>query len=877
MPVPINSVDSFARYGKINCQINFNYLKQLDIYNLMTILDKFTEGEVIIPPNNPNGLTMRSRLLFALIPSVMFILMVTGYIAYLTSTHFLNQALERSSRIQVRAVAHEIEAVLAKGMQDLLFISRNFSDSEKLRENFVDFSNLGKMDYREIGFISQKDTSHLYFVSRDNQVVQIQPSVISSINPDPRLYLEDLARLKSGEVWISPIIEVEYPFPQATNPNQKFRSKVVYFGTPYISENGEQTGFLILSMDARMLRNVLSVYNSPQSPLWAFPRTPEVRFAYVFDLDGWMLFQSEDPEKKEMELTTDLARGDYVNGTLGKPGLASAFRPASHYLPFWKMIDDVKDGKFELIEMAGEAQEQSNVKNYYLSYTPIRFQGKVIAGLAYIDRTRITLAAGYKHLDMMLILSIITITVVSLIIFILSNVITKPIFMLAEAVNNIQKNRKLEPIDIRHAGYETHLLQNAINNMMNVVNIQTAEIQKKDLKIQNVQSKEKIELESEFPKSAQEASLDPLPEMVGFGDRIECLKSDILKAAGADADVLIIGETGTGKQLTAEAIHRHSRRGNRPLISINCGELSENLLLDSLFGHVKGAFTEARTDRKGAFLEADGGSLFLDEIQTASSNVQQALLRAVAMRKIKPLGSDKEFDADVRLICATNMDLRLLIDQGRFRSDLYFRINVITIVTPPLRAHMENIPVLVDHCLRQLRDVTCREGLGMSKGALEKMKRHTWPGNVRELINCMTRAAVMAENDIIQAEDILVDGDACPLTKPGRISSGKQEDAESEKQHFPDGTDRSFSPNPAVGSGTLPSSYAAIQLNSRQRKVYLYLLSQKMITRNEYQQQVGENVSARTAIYDLQDLVKKGVLQKQGSGPATRYILIEST
>ncbi|MDO9263047.1 MAG: sigma 54-interacting transcriptional regulator [Desulfosalsimonadaceae bacterium] len=843
----------------------------------MTILDKFTEGEVIIPPNNPNGLTMRTRLLFALIPSVMFILMVTGYITYLTSTHFLNQALERSSRLQVKAVAHEIEGVLAKGMQDLLFISRNFSDVEKLRKNYTDFMLLGKMDYREVGFISQKDTSHLYFVSRGSRVVQIQPSVISSINPDPRLYLEELARLKSGDVWISPVVEVEYPFPQATNPNQKFRSKVIYFGTPYISENGEQTGFLLLSMDVRMLRNVLSLYNSAQSPLWAFPRTPEVRFAFVFDLDGWMLFQSEDPEKKDMELTTDLARGDYINGTLGKPGLASAFRPAAHYLPFWKMVSDVKDGKFELIEMPGEAQGQSKVKSYYLSYTPIRFQGKVIAGIAYIDRTRFTLAAGYKHLDMMLILSMFTIVAVSLIIFILSNLITKPIFMLAAAVNNIQKSRKLEPIDIRNAGYETHLLQNAINNMMDVVAAQMAEIRKKDLKIQDVQFKEKVELESEFPKTAQESSVDSLPELVGFGDRIEWLKSDILKAAGTDADVLIVGETGTGKQLTAEAIHRHSRRGNRPFISINCGELSENLLQDSLFGHVKGAFTEAKTDRKGAFLEADGGTLFLDEIQTASSNVQQALLRTVAVRKIKPLGSDKEFDVDVRLICATNIDLRLLIDKGQFRSDLYFRLKVITIATPPLREHIENIPVLVDHCLRQLRDVTRREGLGMSKGALLKMKRYPWPGNVRELINCMTRAAVMAENDIIQAEDVLLDGETGQSLESGRINSVKPEDGVNGKKYFADELEDYAPSRPdSLDSGALPPSHGTIRLSSRQQKVYPYLLSHKMITRSEYQQQVGENVSARTAIYDLQDLVKKGMLQKQGSGPATRYVLIES-
>lgn len=839
----------------------------------MTIIDKFTEEGVFLPPKNSSGLTMRAKLLFTLIPSVMLVLILTGYITYLTSTHFLNQALERSARLQVKAMAHEIESALERGMRDLLFIARNSPDGEKLRKYFADFSSIEKMDYREIGFISQKGPDHLFFIGRETEIVQIQPNDISNINPDPRLYLEQLARLKPGEVWISNIIEVEHPFPLPSNPNQKILSAVIYFGTPYIDGNGEQTGFLLLSMDARVLRNILSLYNSPHSPLWAFPRTTETRFAYIFDLDGWLLLQSGNLDQQDFDLSTDLARGEYESGTLGKPGLVSAFRPASHYLPFWKMVNDVKEGKFDLIQMQRALNKKSETNNYSLSYAPILFQGKVYAGVAYIDRSRVIRAAGYRHLDIMLILSIFTITMVSLIIFILAHLITKPIFKLAEAVNSIQKSKKLEPIDIQASGYEIHLLQHAINNMMDVVNAQIAEIRKKDLKIQDVQFKEKIELTSEFPKTPQEASADELPEIVGLGDRIERLKSDILKAGSADADVLIIGETGTGKQLAAEAIHRHSSRADHPFISINCGELSENLLLDSLFGHVKGAFTEAKTDRKGAFLEANGGTLFLDEIQTASSNVQQALLRAVAVRKIKPLGSDKEIDVDVRLICATNMDLRLLIDKGQFRSDLYFRLNVVTIATPPLREHKENIPVLVDHCLKQLQHSTRRKGLGISKGALEKMKRYHWPGNVRELMNCMTRAAVMAEYHIIQVNDILLDGETDPASESHGSPTAKKVEAVTGKHPFTETAAppplRSEIPDP----GALPDFAESMHLNSRQQKVLPYLLTRKTITRNEYQHQVGENVSARTAIYDLQDLVKKGLLQKQGSGPATFYVL----
>nr|MCU0599636.1 cache domain-containing protein [Desulfobacterales bacterium] len=283
-------------------------MKQIDkLFNFMTIIDKFTEGEIIVPPNNSTGISLRTKLLFTLIPSIILVLMITGYITYLTSSHFLNQALERSARIQVKAISHEVESVLARCREDLLFIARNFSDTEKLRKNLADFIELERVDYREVGFISQKDKSHTYFISKDSQAIKLESDLISDINPSPLLYLNHLARLNHGEVWVSSITEVEYPFPTSSSPNQKIRSKVIYFGTPYISENGKQTGFILLSMDARSIRNILSLFNSPKSPLWAFPRTPEVRFAYFFDLDGWILFQSEDLEKKEMDFTTDLA------------------------------------------------------------------------------------------------------------------------------------------------------------------------------------------------------------------------------------------------------------------------------------------------------------------------------------------------------------------------------------------------------------------------------------------------------------------------------------------------------------------------------------------------------------------------------------------
>jgi len=350
---------------------------------------------------------------------------------------------------------------------------------------------------------------------------------------------------------------------------------------------------------------------------------------------------------------------------------------------------------------------------------------------------------------------------------------------------------------------------------------------------------------------------------------MEQFKSAIRKASRVDADVLIVGETGTGKQLAADAIHRHSGRAGKPFISVNCGELSESLLLDTLFGHVRGAFTEARTDRKGAFLEADGGTLFLDEIQTASPNVQQALLRAVAMRKIKQLGADHETPMDVRLICATNEDLARLIEKQQFRADLYYRINVITISTPPLRTQKENIPVLVNYFLEQVRTSTHRTALGISRGALEKMKNHSWPGNVRELRNVITRAGVMCEGNTIQADDILIEGGDPDVEKDiHREPENDKTQAESPEKDKNRRDDDGRSQGTAAGD----EDGADIPLNERQRKVYPAIVARKAVTRSEYQDLAGSGISSRTAIYDLQDMVQKGLLKKEGLGPATRYL-----
>ncbi|MDO4768725.1 MAG: sigma 54-interacting transcriptional regulator, partial [Pseudomonadota bacterium] len=337
------------------------------------------------------------------------------------------------------------------------------------------------------------------------------------------------------------------------------------------------------------------------------------------------------------------------------------------------------------------------------------------------------------------------------------------------------------------------------------------------------------------------------------------MKRDIVKASQVDVDVLIEGETGTGKQLAAEAVHRLSQRAVKPFISINCGELDEALLLDTLFGHIKGAFTDGKEDRKGAFLEADGGTLFLDEIQSASLKVQQSLLRALSLRKIKPLGSDRDISVDVRLITATNAELRRLIAEGKFREDLYYRLKVITIQTPALRHHRQNVPVLAMHFLQEGERMAGKTGLVLSRGALRVLVSYSWPGNIRELKHLIITAAVMAEDNVIQAEQLGID----TVSEDSAFSG--------ETSFFPADPE-----SPAVAEKNSESETDAgmmeMELNRRQMLAWEYAGRNGSITSKELMDILGGSISKRTASYDIQDLVNRGLLTKVGRGPATRYV-----
>ena len=266
--------------------------------------------------------------------------------------------------------------------------------------------------------------------------------------------------------------------------------------------------------------------------------------------------------------------------------------------------------------------------------------------------------------------------------------------------------------------------------------------------------------------------------LVGTSASMKQLKGLSARVAASDIAILITGESGTGKELLAKAIHFHSRRRKHKFIPIDCTSIPANLMESEFFGHVKGSFTSAYSNHKGLFEEADGGTVFLDEVGDMPLPLQAKILRVVQESEIRPVGSAISRKIDVRILAATNKDLATLVKSGGFREDLFYRLNVLPIRIPPLRERVDDIGVLIEHFLRLERVREDREYISMTSEAMEKLISHHWPGNVRELENTIKRAIALSQDGRIKTEDILfiTSGSAAPhstrLSHPAALESG---------------------------------------------------------------------------------------------------------
>ncbi len=275
----------------------------------------------------------------------------------------------------------------------------------------------------------------------------------------------------------------------------------------------------------------------------------------------------------------------------------------------------------------------------------------------------------------------------------------------------------------------------------------TLEVHQSKKELQDLRSKQKFLMEQ---------GDQPYSQIIGESKAMMEVLATVQKVAATDVNVLILGENGTGKEVIARAIHRASRRKDEVFISVDLGAISETLFESELFGYKKGAFTDAKEDRAGRFEAANKGTIFLDEIGNLSHPLQSKLLSVLQNRKVVRLGSVKEIPVDVRLVCATNMPLYQMVEEGKFRQDLLYRINTVELNLPPLRERLEDIPLLVNHFL----EIYCKKYKMPNKrlhaSTIKRLEKHPWPGNIRELQHAVERAVIMSDSNVLQPQDFFL-------------------------------------------------------------------------------------------------------------------------
>lgn len=303
---------------------------------------------------------------------------------------------------------------------------------------------------------------------------------------------------------------------------------------------------------------------------------------------------------------------------------------------------------------------------------------------------------------------------------------------------------------------------------------------------------ESVRLNEEVTRLRQESAASTGPRIVGSSPAISKILGKLPFTAQTDAAVIVYGESGTGKEMIAETVHRLSKRAEKAFVTINCGALPDNLLESELFGYKRGAFTDAHRDTPGLVEEAHQGTLFLDEIGDLSLNVQVKLLRFLQSKEYKPLGSPRTKIADIRIIAATNRDLRSMVGQGTFREDLFYRLNIVPVTLPPLRERWSDIPLLANHFLKKFRQQFEKQIESFSPSAMQKLVSYTWPGNIRELENKVQQAVVMAQGRIIDLHDLLFDDDDADAIGGSSQNNDRPDSFKDEKRRVVDKFERSY-------------------------------------------------------------------------------------
>ena len=958
-----------------------------------------------------------SRMLILGLPLLTLVLLLIFLATSSSIEHIINRAIARNAQLQAQAMSLALEHALAETRNQLLILAAGSMEPQDMIHRMEFRTRTDGLQYREVAYVGLTPESRYLLLNHEGRIINIPMQVALDSPASPFHNLGGDQR--PGYVNVGQPMEAVYAMVPVATSLQSVSLHVLRFFTAVHDKDGNFQGYLLLSLDMKDLRNIVSRYSSPDAPIAASGTDTRVRSLF-FDREGWMIFQSEAPDATlaSKNLGNDAVRAGFW-GDYGRPGFSMAFRPAPDHINYWSMVAEVQGGHAGQLPMAESSTIWSNgqMRVERVSYVPVSFnpgsggERVVLGGLAVLDTSFTTTRTGMQIMGIYAISFTGGMVLLGLSLWWLARQMGKSLNGISGELRTRNLHDNDEDIDLPQLPLEMEPIKTSINILLKRLR-RAKEERRSHEAFQDAQWQREPAPDLPHPEDL------PASGLVGTSPAMQALYDQVRKAAQVLADVLVVGETGTGKELVSEAIHRLSARSSGPFITINCGALDENLLMDTLFGHVKGAFTEARQPRKGAFLAAEGGTLMLDEIGNAAPKVQQALLRALSTRRIRPLGSDQEVPLDTRIIAATNAALLDETSDGSFREDLYYRLAVITIHTPPLRERKIDIPSLTVYFLTEAVKARAKaaevdagtqpENTGstsygpasspaaqgacktlrmpqVSRGALAKLTGHDWPGNVRELKNTLTRALTFCEGDILYAENIQlgpITASATPDKKTMARRKGQDtaEDPAAKSRELPeipqgqtaqkatdqagetnhaaqtdtgsppglpaerqDGHERQgqnasashpafasptqdalrtannqaahakayrsnetgevngippdtsacgqesapfaagFTPSgrdamqhplaDAVSSGKSATQAAMPRLNHRQAEMWPRIEQAGSISRQEYQQMVGENISMRTAQYDLQLFVQMGLVRKEGRGPAQRYVL----
>lgn len=825
--------------------------------------------------------SMTSRVLLLGLPLLTLVLLLVFLATGRSIEALVNRAIARNAQLQAQAMSLSLEQILTETRNQLLILAAGSMDPKDMVRRLQFRVRAEGLRYREVAFMGTDPSQRYLLLSYGGEIISIPPDIASATVGNPFTSLS--AAQRPGHVQVSQPLEVVYSMVPLNDSVQSIPLYVIRFSTPIYDSQGVFQGMLILSLDLTVLRDAISMFSSSSAPLRTADDETRIRSIF-FDNQGWMLFQSENLEADEASgrLNSDSLRAGF-QGEFGRAGFSTAFRPGPNHVNYWSMVSNVQaghSGQIFLDNSDAWGHENSAVEG--VSFAPVTFAANpdsprtIMGGLAVLDTSFTATRTGIQIIGIYSICLLAGICLLGLGLAWLARSTTKRLRRLSNEVNMRIDSHSSNPLVLPPMPRELEQLKDAINALLHRLRRSEEE-----------QLNQQLMQDARWAREPAEnmPELDDIPEngLVGTSAAMQDLRANILKAAPTMADVLVIGETGTGKELVSAAIHQASPRANGPFITINCGALDENLLMDTLFGHVKGAFTEARQPRKGAFLTAEGGTLMLDEIGNAAPKVQQALLRALSTRMIRPLGSDEDVPFDTRIIAATNAELLQDAQEGSFREDLYYRLAVITIRTPPLRRRKSDLPLLAVFFLTRAAESQGLPTPRLSRGALRKLQEYHWPGNVRELQNCLTRALAFCENGLIFAENIQLGPDTLPgdIARPERGKLSCPPARADSRQPHGEAAETAESPvaqpvpTESEDQGAMPAAEdAQPRLNARLARLLPQIVELGSISRQEYQDMAGKDISMRTAQYDLQILVRLGLVRREGRGPAQRYIVL---